>query len=473
MKKFNYFVLVILSFVLISCDKESKSVKPTTERINGKLGDYFEVVSRDYAFNEGRVAVEFKRVKDGLPLPWNSNIALGYSDGCYEPQFMVEFMDQDADVVSKDISDIVTDRNELESLMSLNENETSTLTLTVGATNAVGFRVSSDFVLHNVNPYLMNFFGHIGQSLEANMSLTLFPDGNIVGAYYHKQFGPDALLYLLGEQNGDDGIVLKEFSGSGNLIGKFDGNFTKGAFKGVYESFDGNKYDFLMENDAEMAPIYLGNIDFGRFGAMNGMEEYENFYKEMFEDAGIIPFASDTMTVMLNKQELQLKVGEMDTLVVVTSLLDGMKTSWSSSDEAVAMIGASGVVRAIGEGEAVLTCNIEPLKGNALTATATVKVEKAKAQSQSKPKNNNLNLGFATYEPLPQSGISGVKNGQPHGNGIMRFKERHIIPGTQDCMAEPGEWVNGMWRDGKINAGTWYRNDGNQVIVKLGQRYNK
>ena len=82
-----------------------------------------------------------------------------------------------------------------------------------------------------------------------------------------------------------------------------------------------------------------------------------------------------------------------------------------------------------------------------------------------------LDLGYATYEPM--EGASGIKDGKPHGNGIMRFKSRQTIPGTVDCVAEPGEWVNGMWRDGKVNAGTWYRNDGNQIIVKLGQRYNK
>ena len=84
---------------------------------------------------------------------------------------------------------------------------------------------------------------------------------------------------------------------------------------------------------------------------------------------------------------------------------------------------------------------------------------------------SKLDLGYATYEPM--EGASGIKDGKPNGNGIMRFKSRQTIPGTVDCVAEPGEWVNGMWRDGKVNVGTWYRNDGNQVIVKLGQRYNK
>ena len=92
-------------------------------------------------------------------------------------------------------------------------------------------------------------------------------------------------------------------------------------------------------------------------------------------------------------------------------------------------------------------------------------------EKPAKPQVSKLDLGYATYEPM--EGASGIKNGKPNGNGIMRFKRRQTIPGTEDCVAEPGEWVNGAWRDGKVNVGTWYRNDGNQVIVKLGQRYNK
>lgn len=98
------------------------------------------------------------------------------------------------------------------------------------------------------------------------------------------------------------------------------------------------------------------------------------------------------------------------------------------------------------------------------------KVEQ-RLEESAKPKVSKLDLGYATYEPM--EGALGIKNGKPNGNGIMSFKSRQTIPGTVDCVAEPGEWVNGMWRDGKVNVGTWYRNDGNQVIVKLGQRNNK
>jgi len=41
-----------------------------------------------------------------------------------------------------------------------------------------------------------------------------------------------------------------------------------------------------------------------------------------------------------------------------------------------------------------------------------------------------------------------------------------------DCTARAGEKVVGTFREGKVNLGTWYRNDGTQMMVKLGQKYS-
>ncbi len=216
---------------------------------------------------------------------------------------------------------------------------------------------------------------------------------------------------------------------------------------------------------------------------------------------------SEPVTLTLNKQQVELFVGESDTIVALVEPVDlNLPVSWMSSDESVAMVGTSGIIRAIGEGQATLTAMVQPQKGDSVSETIavivvapvieeesvedTLAVEPIETDSVSeveiessipdveqpkekpaKLKVSILDLGYATYEPM--EGASGIKDGKPHGNGIMRFKSRQTIPGTEDCVAEPGEWVNGMWRDGKVNAGTWYRNDGNQVIVKLGQRYNK
>lgn len=208
---------------------------------------------------------------------------------------------------------------------------------------------------------------------------------------------------------------------------------------------------------------------------------------------------SEPVTLSLDKQQVELLVGECDTIIaLIEPEGQDLSASWSSDNEDVAMIGSSGIVRAISEGQATLTALVLPKQGDSIVATVTVTVlapivedtlavepvavdsvdtieeqvvEEQPQEKPSEPKITKLDLGYAVYEPM--EGASGVKNGKPNGNGIMRFKDRHVIPGTEDCIAEPGEWVNGAWRDGKVNVATWYRNDGNQVIVKLGQRYNK
>lgn len=208
------------------------------------------------------------------------------------------------------------------------------------------------------------------------------------------------------------------------------------------------------------------------------------------------------LTITLNKTQMEMTEGCTDTIVATVLPDDAEYTlQFRSSDENVAMVSATGIVAAISEGEATITATVFPKNGDSVIQTINVLViSTAKiidtttmdtisidtvietisvpqlvdkpTETKAKPKQQlKIDLGFATYEAL--EGSSGIKYGQPHGNGIMRFKNRQTIPGTVDCIAEPGEWVSGMWRDGKINVGTWYRNDGNQVIVKLGQRYNK
>ena len=320
--------------------------------------------------------------------------------------------------------------------------------------------------------------GTVNGAMDILMSLEFSPQGEALGGYYHQKFGPEAILYLKGVLEDQD-LTLDEYSMEGKRIGKFKGVFKEGSYEGTYESFDGKTYDFNLTEDLSMYPVDYSGMDFDACSDelaynVNNQEDYEQFYQELFERQGVLLSVGDTMQLVLNKTELEMTVGDCDTLVL-TSIHAAMPITWISSDETVAMVGATGVVRAISEGEAFIIASVQPTKRDTVTTKAYVKVNSAKKKSSGKPqtKSSTVDLGFAIYEPLPQSGMTGVKNGQPHGNGIMRFKSSHIIPGTQDCVAEAGEWVNGMWRDGKINAGTWYRNDGNQVIVKLGQRYKK
>ncbi len=204
-----------------------------------------------------------------------------------------------------------------------------------------------------------------------------------------------------------------------------------------------------------------------------------------------IPKSAEPTLLTLNKTQCELTVGECDTIVTrVTPIDDATEVIFQSSNEEIAMVSSTGVVRAIAEGTTMVTAMVIPRKGDTVSTLCrytvmpaveavdtgvtdtlpTDTVETLPIQPKPRPvkrqMGNKLTLSYGTYE-------GDLQSGQPHGNGIMYFKQRQVIPGTVDCEASAGERVIGTWRDGKINMGTWYRSDGNQVIVKLGQRYNK
>lgn len=54
-------------------------------------------------------------------------------------------------------------------------------------------------------------------------------------------------------------------------------------------------------------------------------------------------------------------------------------------------------------------------------------------------------------------------NGLPHGNGVLNITKSTTINGEQ---AQPGERIEGVFRNGYVNMGTWYKKDGNAVVVK-------
>ncbi len=101
---------------------------------------------------------------------------------------------------------------------------------------------------------------------------------------------------------------------------------------------------------------------------------------------------------------------------------------------------------------------------NEKTSTKTV-VNTTSTQAKSAGSGSlsvtRVDLGYAYFR-------GDVKNGKPHGNGEMTFKNRQLIPGTNNCIALQGETVVGTWRDGKINMGTWFRNNGDRLTVNYG-----
>lgn len=143
------FMVTLAAMTLMSCGGGSNgSISPVSEKIQGPLRDYFEVVVRDYKINDGNLSVEIKRIKEGFPSPWTEGMKVGYSEGYFEPLFTIEYQDEDGNVLSKDVSHIVFDREALETIAGLNVGETATLSFNCDEKNAKKFKALSTFEVH-------------------------------------------------------------------------------------------------------------------------------------------------------------------------------------------------------------------------------------------------------------------------------------------------------------------------------------
>ncbi len=133
MKTVKSFILFLVTVCLASCG--GSGLKPTSNKIQGPLGKFFEVVDRNYSLKDGQVAIEFKRIAEGGPkdASWSSS-----------PTFTVELLDADGNVVASDETDVVFDEDPLEGVFSLGKDETKTIAFKFDETKgAVSFKVSS------------------------------------------------------------------------------------------------------------------------------------------------------------------------------------------------------------------------------------------------------------------------------------------------------------------------------------------
>ena len=271
MKSFKYFLIAAATIVLAACSG-GDSMSPTSEKIQGPLGEFFEVVTKDYKAKDGKVSVEIKRIKAGFPEPWKEGMAVGYSDGQVEPGFTIEFQDADGNVVSKDKTDIVSDKDELNAIASLSVDESATITFDCKE-GTKQFRLGSTFESHGEVEKTVNLGGSIGP-YPIMMTMHIAADGKVTGAYYYKRIGRGNYLYIKGEKS-DDKISLNEFTKDGQQTGTFEGVYQDDVFKGRMDAKSGS-YDFVLK-PTEMETINFDNIDFNSFHAENTSYNEGNF----------------------------------------------------------------------------------------------------------------------------------------------------------------------------------------------------
>ncbi len=134
MKYLSYIVVALFVICVTSCGN-GETVTPTSKRINGPLGEFFEVVERDYKVGDDAISVEIMRIAEGGPTgaSWSTH-----------PTFSVELQDEDGNTISTKSTDVIFTKEQLETVFSLNLDETASITFKFDKTNgAAKFKVSS------------------------------------------------------------------------------------------------------------------------------------------------------------------------------------------------------------------------------------------------------------------------------------------------------------------------------------------
>lgn len=259
MKTLKYFLIALVAISLSAC-KGDETLSLTSGEIQGPLGEYFEVVAKDYKAEDGRVAVEIKRIKAGFPKPWKENMDVGYHDGEVEPCFTIQFQDADGKIVSNDKTDIVYDIEKLKAIASLSTSESTTITFDCDQ-GAKQFSMGSSFAYHGEEEVTVNMAGSIGK-YPVVMTMHIAVDGSVTGAYYYKSTGLAGRLYIKGNKS-DEKITINEFTTDGRHTGSFEGVYQDGVFKGQFNTQD-KTYDFVL-NPIDMEAIDFSDVDFNSF----------------------------------------------------------------------------------------------------------------------------------------------------------------------------------------------------------------
>lgn len=205
--------------------------------------------------------------------------------------------------------------------------------------------------------------------------------------------------------------------------------------------------------------------------------------------------------ITLNHMQKTLMVGEKDTLRAVLAPKDSEGTLiWKASSDGCLEV-EDGIVTAISEGTSKVQVTVKDVDGIEAVCNYTVNAkeeepvdvldptdvqdiidgkaepinkpevkerhvrpidyskvtsEKKKDKPQQKTNTSAANVGYGHFS-------GPVKNKLPNGRGTLKYKTTHLIDSRdpKGRVAEPGDYVIGEWKNGKLIQGVWYGPDNN------------
>lgn len=248
MKTIRLLLISVVAVSLAACNNGGKLV-PTSKKVNGPLGKFFEIVERDYKVNDNELNVEFKRIAEGGPKDV-------YSD----PTFSLEIQDEDGNCISTVQSSFISQRDQLESVFSLGIDESASITFKLDnekIKDAVKFKVSSKWNGGDSNSSgsssgIDGTYELKGKVEKYPITMHLEIEGSQVnGTYFYDKKGPDAQLNLSGRCDGNS-LDINETDENGTPTGHFKGTMNDGVFKGQFITNKGKSMPFAVTE---------GNVD--------------------------------------------------------------------------------------------------------------------------------------------------------------------------------------------------------------------
>lgn len=172
------------------------------------------------------------------------------------------------------------------------------------------------------------------------------------------------------------------------------------------------------------------------------------------------------MTFMETAQDMKLKKSETKQLNIDCNPGNANETvTWKSGNEAVATVSPDGIVTAVAAGKATITAVADRSQTKAEIevtvsdggSTGTTTVTDGSATSGIVTKD----LGYAVYKGRMKNGLMNDES------GVLTFKTTHIIEprDVKKREAKAGEKVVGIFEDGHLTTGTWYKSDGNKEVI--------
>lgn len=170
------------------------------------------------------------------------------------------------------------------------------------------------------------------------------------------------------------------------------------------------------------------------------------------------------MTFMETAQDMKLKKSETKQLNIDCNPGNANETvTWKSGNEAVATVSPSGVVTAVAAGKVTITAVADRSQ-----TKAEIEVTVSDGGSTSTVTDGGAtsgivtkDLGYAVYKGRMKNGLMN------DDNGVLTFKTTHIIEprDVKKREAKAGEKVVGIFEDGHLTTGTWYKSDGNKEVI--------